>query len=98
MFQHFFAVQNFAPAILCTDQLSQIANIAHKTEGKLLTCPRRTIELYFFPFIEFTNLHGSIYDLFKFHYLSSNPKTTGNNCFLRETTPGASRVPSANGG
>ena len=31
-------------------------------------------------------------------YLSSNPSTTGSNCFLRETTPGASRVPSGRGG
>ena len=29
---------------------------------------------------------------------SNNPNTTGNNCFFLETTPGASRVPSASGG
>ena len=44
------------------------------------------------------DLNGSINYFLKFHYLSSNPNTTGNNCFFLETTPGASRVPSASGG
>src|SRR5215216_5971254 len=76
----------------------QITHVAYKAKGDLLTCPWGAIKLCFLRFIQFANFHGPGDHLLKIHYLSSNPNTTGSNCFFLDTTPGASRVPSARGG
>lgn len=98
MFKLFFAVGDIVFAVFCDNKFCQITYIANKSQSDFFTCPWRAIKLFFLLFISLTYLYGSFYYFSKFHYLSSNPNTTGNNCFFLETTPAASRVPSLSGG
>src|SRR5689334_11595238 len=97
MFQLLPGICDVAFPVFCNDKFGQITDIPNKPQGNFLAGPGRPVKLCFFLLIFPAHTKSLVDQCLKIHYLSSKPRTAGNNCFFLETTPSASRVPSASG-